>query len=289
MCILLFSFGCTGYSLVEQNIISGLPEKYRSYTSGFILSPSKSDIEDAISLGRNSANDNSLMYAYIFKGPSDFWNNSDVYIKIATPLYLISNHAREQARDYKDIDPIFIEYCKELDAVRISLIRQYVRDLRVFPFKRQFVLLRNGKRIEPLSSIKAYKDRNPFATTDFDKNIQDVLSMSQRLMQSQPLMTMTPERLQDLTETYKSLGYSDAQIRVFMDAIKAGTRTKEPTTNTKEPVKNVVLFESDAVYKASELRKPGKYEIVFRTPASNILISSGDKEIRFPISFDKFK
>lgn len=281
---LLLIFGCAGPSLREQSIMSGLPDKYRNHNSGFILSPSKSDIAQAVALGKNSANDDSVTYAYIIKGPYDLMSNSDVYVRIATPLYLISEHAREQSREYKDIDTDLVDYCMSLDAVKISLTQQYVSNkFTAYPLQRQIIILRDSKRIDPINSIKSFKGLNPFMMQQ-NKDIQNIMASYQRMVPSQSV-TMTQEQLADLEKTYRSMRYSEAQINTYMNAVRAGTNlVKSSGQNTEIP-----LLESDSVYKASELKKPGKYEIIFRTPATNNLIVSGDKEIRFPISFDKFK
>lgn len=284
---LLFIFGCARFGLREQIIVSGLPEKYRNHTSGFILSPTESDIDSAIVLGKNSANDNSLLtYAYVIKAPYSFFSG-DVYVRIATPLYLISDYAREQTRNYKEIDTPFIEYCKRLDAVKISLSEQYIsRRWRIYPFERQAILLRDGKRIEPLSIIKSFNGFNPFMMQQ-NKEIQNIMASYQKIAPYQSF-TMTKEQLEDLEKTYRSMGYSEAQINTYMSAVRAGTNLVKSSDQNNMPIQ-ISLLKSDAVYKASELKKPGKYEIVFRTPPTNNLIVSGDKEIRFSISFDKFR
>jgi hypothetical protein len=276
----LFIFGCAGFGLREQRLIKRLPEEYRNHTSGFILSPTKSDIDRAIVLGKNSANDDSLTYAYIIKGPYSIWSG-DVYVRIATPLYLISDYARKQTRNYKKIDTPFIEYCKRLDAVKISLTEQYTSsNWRRYAFKRQVILLHNGKPIEPLSTIKSFNGFNPFMSQQ-NKEIQNIMASYQTF-------TMTKEQLENLEKTYRSMGYSEAQINTYMNAVRAGTNLVKSSDQNNMPIQ-ISLLKSDAVYKASELKKPGKYEIVFRTPPTNNLIVSGDKEIRFPISFDKFR
>ena len=284
---LLFIFGCAGSNLREQSIIKRLPEEYRNHTGGFILSPTKSDIYRAIVLGKNSANDHSLLtYAYIIRGPYSIWTG-DVYVKIATPLYLISDYAREQTRNYKEIDTPFIEYCKRLDAVKISLIEQYISGgWKRYPFKRQAILLRNGKRIEPLTIIKSFNGLNPFMMQQ-NKEIQNITASYQKIVPSQSF-TMTKEQLEDLEKTYRSMGYSEAQINTYMHVVRAGTNLVKSSDQNNMPTQ-ISLLESDGVYKANELKKPGKYEIVFRTPPNNNLIASGDKEIRISISFDKFR
>lgn len=284
--LLLFVVGCAGPSLREQSIIKGLPEEYRNHTAGFILSPTKNDIDHAISLGKKSATNDSLTYAYIIKGPPNIWSGT-VYVRIASPLYLISEHAREQTRNYNEIDPTFIEYCKELDAVKITLIEQFTGgDWKTYPFKRQAILLRDGKRINPLTSIKSFNGFNPYMMQQ-NKELQNVMSSIPKITPDQSF-TMTPEQIDDLEKTYRSMGYSEAQIRTYIHGAKATMRIIN-STNPENRSSEIPLFESDAVYKASELIKPGHYEIVFRTPPTNNLIVSGDKEIKFPISFDKYR
>ena len=145
------------------------------------------------------------------------------------------------------------------------------------------ILLRDGKRVDPMNSIKSFKGLNPFMMKQ-NKNIQNVMARYQKMVPSQSF-TMTQEQLADLEKTYRSMGYSDAQINTYMYAVRAGMKIDSSSAQNTE----IPLLESDAVYKASELKKPGKYEIIFRTPSTNNLIVSGDKEIRFPISFDRFR
>ena len=281
---LIAVFGCAGPSLREQSIVRGLPEIYRNHNSGFIISPSKDDINHAVALGKTSANGHSLTYAYLIKGSYDLMSNSDVYVRIATPLYLIAEHAKEQSREYKDIDTDFVDYCMNMDAIKISLTQQYVSDqFTAYPFQRQIILLRDGKRIEPMNSIKSFKGLNPFALQQ-NKDIQNIIASYQRMAPSQSF-TMTQEQLEDLEKTYRSTGYSESQINTYMSAVRAGANL----TKSSGQITVIPLLESDAVYKTSELKKPGMYEIVFRTPSTNNLIVSGDKEIRFPINFNKFR
>lgn len=285
-CCVLFILSCAGPSLREQSILKGLPEEYRNHTNGFILFPAESDIDRAISLGRNSTNDDSLTYAYVIIVPHGIWSGR-IYVKIATPLYLISAYAREQARNYKEIDTAFIEYCKRLDAVKITLIEQFISgSWKAYPFKRQAILLRDGQRIEPLSSIKSFNGFNPFLMQK-NKEIQNIVASYQKMAPSKSF-TMTQKQLEDLEKTYRSMGYSEAQINTYMNAVRAGTNLVKLSGQNNMPTE-ISLLESDAVYKASELKRPGKYEIVFRTPPTSSLIASGDKEIRFPVSFDKFR
>jgi uncharacterized protein involved in high-affinity Fe2+ transport len=99
--------------------------------------------------------------------------------------------------------------------------------------------------------------------------------------------TMTESQLKNLETTYKSMGYSDEQIRTYMKAIsyQLNATDRVPVDSSKM----ITLNESDNVYAISDLNKAGNYELVFRTPSTNSMLSNGDKEIRFPISFANLK
>jgi hypothetical protein len=95
-----------------------------------------------------------------------------------------------------------------------------------------------------------------------------------------------PQKKQ-LVEYYRTMGWSNQQIAdytgITVADVQPGTE-KSPTLPETVPVS-----ELDAIYAASDLTKPGVYEVVFRTPPSNQLFHSGDNEIRFPVSFAQFR
>jgi len=265
---------CSGqYSLKEQQIISEIPQEQMQYNKGIISHPNKNDIKNAISFGEKSKDNKSLMYAYIKKGPTDFWNNSDVYVHTITPLYLIAAHAREQAREYKKIDADYINYCKSIDAVKLSLTQQFINNFRTFPIKREIILLHNGERIKTLPSIRTHKGSNPFGSHN-----KVIAQLNSQLPSSK--LTMSKKQLKSLEATYKSMGYTNEQINTYMGVIR------HSSNNSSD---NILLLESDNIYRISDLNKLGKYEIIFRTQSTNNLLFTGDKEIRFPINFSKFK
>jgi len=278
--------GPTGYSLVEQRILDTLPPKYAQHNSGIVFPLADADIQQAIQFGKADKENSGVEYAYIIKGPSDFWNGTSVYVMAHTPLFLVADHARKRAQEYKDIDQEYIAYLKELNAVRLSLTQQAVtRNYTAIPFKRELILLRDGKRIEPLSTIKPYKGSNPF-DSHLTAHAQSIIDSTRKQAQA-GLQQMTPELRKFVISQYKAGGMSDAQIQELLGASSA-PKNAGSSTPTEIPI-----FGSDPVFAVSELKKPGKYEIVFRVPSSNNLIqeaiSPSAKETRFEVTFDKFR
>jgi len=286
--ILLATSGCNSqYSVRESQILEGIPLEQRLHDDGIISSPSKQDIEQAIKFGESSKDSDALMYAYLVKGPSDTWTKSVIYVKVSTPLSLIASHSREQAREYKDVDSMLIQYLANLDVVKLSISQQYNNNFIAYPVKREMILLRDGRRVDTNPSIKSYDGKNPF-NSESEKLIANTASDSLAAMYSQlPAsgLKMTQEQLEGLESTYRSMGYSEDQIKTYRDAIAYATGT---TTNHTNP-QSLVISETDNIYTISEISLPGKYEIVFRTPPSNNMFAKGDQEIRFPISFRNFK
>ena len=247
--------GC--YGLRESMIVSDLPEPYRSHTSGFVLSPSKADIDAALALGKSDKDGQLVEYAYIEKP-----GGLNTYVMVHTPLFLMADHARDQAQEYRDPDQGFIDYCKGLDAIQISLqLQGMTQNYNMYAQRPQVILLRDGKRVEPLSAIKGYKGRDPFLKPD--KKTQAAIDSMMRNASA----SMTPEAKAAMDSYYKILG--------------AGA----PAASGE-----ISLSEFAGVFSAAELKKPGTYEVVFRTAqAINAFDFGGDKEKRYPISFGKFR
>lgn len=178
--------------------------------------------------------------------------NLDTYISVHTPLFLIADHARDKAREYQKVDSAFVEYCRKLDAVRIILHEQTLsKNYRFYAWQYNIILLRNGERIEPLKRICSYKGNNPFIKTgkQTEKLLEEIRSAQDRVYQ----ILGTPRYKEDDYIDYTWIG------------------------------------EDMGIFSASELKKPGQYEVIFRTPRSNFIFAKGDEERRYPISFDHFK
>jgi hypothetical protein len=288
--ILLVSIMCgcqTEYSLVENSIRNKIPDAYKQNTDGIVSNPTASDIEQAVQLGKSSKDNDVLAYAYLTKAPRGFFSTDEVYVKVQTPLFLVADHAREQAREYRSVDPEFVEYAKNLKAVRISVTQQYLNTntFYAYAFDRQMILLRDGVRVEALQSIPSWDGKNPFAdkmSKQMDAVLANVGNIANQYTKGY-LATMSDEQKQQLVQSYKAMGYSDQKIQE-LTGISTGEGANEPGS-----VGTVQLTEYDGVFPLEEVCKPGNYEIIFRTRKINRLVLNGDKEIRFPISFDKFK
>lgn len=272
--------GCATYSLREATILSKLPESYRKHNSGFAVPPTEAQVAEAIQLGTADKEGDVVKYAYLSKP------NLKTYVTVSTPLHLIAEHARERAREYREPDPNFITYCKGLDAVRIALQEQdMTRNLNVIVQPYSVILLRDGKRVEPLTMISGFNGMNPFFNLDkelaaifqgasasaaaINKQIQATLRKS--------LAELPPEALASLPPEKQALF-----------AALAGTKP----TGSKEDSKIAVelpVTELDGLFSATELKKPGKYEVVFRTHSTANLVFGGDQERRYVIKFDRFR
>ena len=192
----LLAAGCAGgYSIREHAIRSKIPQEFRNYTNGIIANPTDADVRQAIALGKASKDSNTLSLAYLRKAPKNLFKSNDILyyslhipygkyealargmdpnnilIRVATPLYLIANHAREQARDYRKVDDNFVQYARKLDAVRIAIYAGNIISLQ------QFILLRDGVRVDPLLEIQAWAGKNPF-TDKLGNAINGKISLS---------------------------------------------------------------------------------------------------------------
>jgi hypothetical protein len=150
--------------------------------------------------------------------------------------------------------------------------------------------LRDGVRVEPLSEIPAWDGQNPFADKP-SKQLQAALS---QVMQTAARYSrgfaanMTPEQKVQVLRSYQAMGLSEDQIVAYTgfsrDEIHQMLGAQASASGGK-----IALSEFDAVFPIDALTKPGHYELVFRTPPVASLYGSGDKEIRFPISFAGFR
>ncbi len=272
--------GCLTHSIKEQMILSKLPESYRKHNTGFSIPPAEAEVAEAIQMGAADKDDLLVQYAHTFKP------NLSTYIFLQSPLYLIADYARDRAREYREPDPEFVAYCRGLDAVRIALQEQHqVRYFYTFALQYNVILLRDGKRVEPLTKIQAFKGMNPFMKLgkEIETLLQGSTAMSQAIMQRsqveirKALKDIPPEVLADMPPAKQALlKYISGQ----------STSPAQPEENAEV---DWPVTEFDGLFSASELKKPGKYEVVFRTQPTANLLFRGDAEKRYPISFEKFK
>jgi len=256
----------TSWSVTEKKIIENVPAAYLQHKTGIVISPSDDDVKEATQFGISNKDNRAVEYAYLIKHSSGFWG-ADVYLRVKTPLFLIADHTRRKAREFRDIDAEYIAYCKALDVAQISAVQQTY-------FETPLILLRDGKRVEPVRMVRAYKGRNPYGLT-LSPQMEAVIENAMKNAQ-QHMANMSPQLREQVMAGYRAGGMSEEKIRsLFGAAPSSGPSSASPS--------EIPILESDGIYAISELRKPGKYEIVFRaSPSSN-------KEIRFAVSFDKFK
>ena len=217
---------------------------------------------------------------------------NNILIRVATPLYLVANHAREQARDYKKVDDNFVQYARKLGAVRISISQQFISTITwdAYGFQRQIILLRDGVRVEPLLEIPGWAGKNPFADKPSKEMQATFASIDQTMKQISKGWTanMTKEQKEQVLRSYRAMGLSEEQMAAYTgfsrDEIQEILDTQSNAVDGK-----ISLSEFDAVFPIDELTKPGNYELVFRTPQIASLYARGDKEVRFPISFASFR
>lgn len=289
----MLAAGCAGgYSIREHAIRSKIPQEFRNYTDGIIANPTDADVRQAIALGKTSKDNDALQYAYLTKAPRSLFNQDSIYIQVATPLQLIANHAREQARDYRKVNDNFVQYARKLSAVRISISQQFISTITwdAYGFQRQIILLRDGVRVEPLLEIPGWAGKNPFADKPSKEMQATFASIDQTMKQISKGWTtnMTKEQKEQVLRSYRAMGLSEEQMAAYTgfsrDEIQEILDTQSNAVDGK-----ISLSEFDAVFPIDELTKPGNYELVFRTPQIASLYARGDKEVRFPISFASFR
>lgn len=243
--------GCaTSPSLLERTYLAKIPPSYANHQAGIVSSPSDDDVQQAVAFGIAAKQESEpLEYAYLIKLSKSAVSTDVIYLRVETPLYLISRHVSDQARNYRALDQAFISYARTLGAVHLAATQQYMSSAtwQAYAFSRQLILLRDGVRIEPLQELAAWAGANPFAT------------------QQQPSM---------------------ASVMALID--QTAQRYGAPAANSSAGG-NLQLAESDAVYAADELRKSGTYEIIFREPKVGLIGGVTTAEVRFQVSFANFR
>lgn len=258
--------GCA-YSIKETMIRDSLPETYQQWNGGIRTNLTQEEIKSAVEFGQTSKeNPHALMYAYLFKPENMAFNPKFVtswYVRVRTPLYLISEHALQQARDYRKVDDTYLDYCKTLNYVAVDVWSENVWSQKVdssslysygnvYGRGYEMILLRNGERIEPIQSIPGYQGINPFLSQAQKANI--AIAMKQR------------------------------------QAALANVPTKHRIALEKQMDLNMVdLSNLKNVYRVDDLLRDGEYSIVLRTPKVNNILSGGDEEKRFAVNFRKFR
>lgn len=249
------------YSLKEQSIRREIPADFLNYNSGPMLEPDEAAVALVIDFATKSKDDLAFQYAYIFKKEQG-WSNGNVYVRVQTPLQLIGEHARQQAREYREVDQEFVGFVRGLRVVRLVVTEEGISsNLRAFGMPRSFILLRDGKRVEAVSDVPMWRSSSVFTA-----------SVAQ--VRSTAVAYISEQQLTDMETSYRRAGLSEENIAKLMGMLKGKVPTFASPNDT---------------FPIEDLTKPGTYEVVFRHPPSNNLLHRGDDEVRVPISFEGFR
>lgn len=289
--ILIIAVSCSysGWSIREQGYIKKIPANYQTHLKGIIKNPSQQEINFAITFGKQEKDGEAVEYAYLTKAS---FGKMTVYCNLYTPLRLIAEHSKNCAREYVDIDSSKVEYLSKMNAVKIDLMPQYTSTYtwNIYAYEEDFFLLRDGIRVPTISQIDAMNKNNPFDSIIVPE-IDDIQKKAmQDAMQYTQLYTagFTKEQKIAFCKQLKIMGYSRSDI-VNYSGFPADSINVYIGEMKSNKIDTIYFSEKDNIYSIDELNKKGFYEIVFRTPQTNNLLSSGNKEKRIPINFEKFK
>lgn len=283
------------WSLVERGYIKKIPAIYANHQTGPILVPTDDDVRLALEFGAASKDKQEpLDYAYLIKSRESALNSDSIYVTVTTPLALIAMHAREQAKEYRKPDDEFVSFARALGAVAISVSQQFMTtNFRTVTFDWQLILLRDGVRVEPLKGVASWNGGNPFTASKphLAQHNATLAAVQQAAAQQLRVAAASMDEAgrKAMVRQLAATGWSDAQICSGL-----GWSPEELAKIKGEGPANAAqamfpLAERDAVFSIEELRKPGRYEIVFRRPEAGLLGVARDKEVRFAISFDHFR
>jgi len=253
-------------SVVEENTDAKIFASYAGYSGGIVTQPTDAEVAQAVQFG-SAAKENSsaVKDVYLSKAKTSAVALEAFYISVRTPLYLISRHAMERAREHRAPDPKFIAFARQLGFVKLAVSQQYISlaTWHAYAIARELSLLRDGVRVEPATSIPAWNGVDPF----FDP-ADPLVSWHSTTWLKHSVENMHMQSLRQ-----------DQEIAAMSSAYGQNTR----------PANSVVVQPGDAIFPVEELRKPGRYEIVFRKPHVRALWAKSNPEVRIPISFDKFR
>jgi hypothetical protein len=286
-----------GWSLLERGYLKSIPAIYREHKTGPLVAPSDDDVKEAISFGEASKEKpEALAYAYLLKRKASMLGSDSIYVTVSTPLELIARHSQEQAKEFRATDSDFVSYARRLKCIRISVTQQWLSSgYTALAANRELIILRDGKRVENLGTVEAWKGANPFLANNKSSLSSDATVnaiQQQAIAQTRAIWNGADESTRkQLLAVYTAQGRSDAQIMLFTGATAEElSRMRGKTVEAAETGPTMLLLQSeDGVFAIEELIKPGKYELVFRQPNYGAFTGVGDKEIRVPIEFTSFR
>lgn len=284
------------WSLVERGYIKKIPAAYTKHTAGIIAVPTDDDVKRALEFGAASKEKREpLEYAYIVKSQESAFNNDSIYVTVTTPLALIATHARDQAKEYRMVDEEFVKYARALGAVSVSISQQFMTaNFRAVAFNWEIILLRDGGRVETLNSLAPWKGGNPFVTSkplvaQYNATLAAIQqTAAQQLRTTAASMDDNGKRL--MVHQLAGTGWSDSQICSALGWSAADlARIKGEIVESTAGASLITLSDRDAIFSIQELKKTGRYELVFRRLQTGMLGNVKEKEVRVPISFEKFR
>jgi len=222
-------------------------------------------------------------------------NNDSIYVTVTTPLARIATHARDQAKEYRMVDEEFVKYARALGAVSVSISQQFMTsNFRAVAFNWEIILLRDGVRVETLDSLAPWKGGNPFVTSkplvaQYNATLAVIQqTAAQHLRTTAASMDDSGKRL--MVHQLAKTGWSDSQICSALGWSAADlARIKGEIVESTARASLITLSDRDAIFSIQELKKPGRYELVFRRLQASMLGNVKEKEVRVPISFEKFR
>jgi hypothetical protein len=212
--------------LTEVEYLRAIPKHYRDYSNGIIKNPKERDLSYAIEFGKRDKDNRSLEYAYLTKFKIPVWGTPAAYCNVYTPLRLISEHSKNCARNYSEIDNEMILYLQNMEVVKLSLEIDYMVSTQMYGFETKLILLRDGKKVPAIKEIPAINRNNPFdllivpEIDDFQKKMLfNTYQYTQYMTAS-----MSQEQLVNYCYTLKKMGLDDEEISrstgIYIEKVK---------------------------------------------------------------------
>jgi hypothetical protein len=274
-----------GWSLAERSIRKKIPAYFAQNTGGPVEAPADADIAEALKLAEVSKENRDILdYAFTQKldHQTPFGGRSiSVYLAAKTPLFLVAQHTREKLREHRKINSEYVAYVRGLGLAKLEINLQ----VNFHPSFPAVILLRDGERVESVASLKSPDGRNPFALPN-PAGTDAILAASAKVAAQYTRglwSTMDDGRKKQAIISWRTMGYGDSQVMQYAGISEDELRRLEGPKPEGGNLADVQLTESSNIYRIEDLRKTGKYEIIFR---SQSIIKGEGREFRYPITFD---
>ncbi|MBU4302980.1 MAG: hypothetical protein KJ931_01120 [Candidatus Omnitrophica bacterium] len=256
MTLSIFVSGC-GFSMRETYIRGQRPATLKNYKNGLIARLSPEQIQEAIDFGKkNRLKPDVINYAFIYsKNITNFLGGiRQVYILICSNYYLIADYAAKQTKNYEAIDMDYVNFLATLPTFHIETVEQVNpvgAGLYAFQSKVNFVLLKDGIKVQEAESNPLYNDKSPYSYSHLlgvQNNWQETANA---------VVKQTMEMANKIAEQYrKDLKIDSSDV--------VGLSVQKPSH----------------LYNYSDINLSSKYEIV---------VIYENEEKRIPIDFSRIK